>query len=46
MLYLVDTNIVSAASPLQPSSTLGLWLEAHADRLFLSVVDPVERLPS
>ncbi len=41
-LYLLDTNVVSAISPLQSSSSLGLWLEAHSDRLFLSSVTVAE----
>jgi hypothetical protein len=41
-LYLIDTNVISTTSPSQPSSALGLWLEARADRLFLSVVTVAE----
>ncbi len=41
-LYLIDTNVISAVAPLQPSSLLSLWLEAHSDRLFLSAVTIAE----
>ncbi len=40
--YLADTNVISAIAPLQPSSLLSLWLEAHSDRLFLSAVTVAE----
>ena len=42
--YLLDTNVVSAFAPGRTTGfpQLGDWLEAHSDRLFLSVISIVE----
>lgn len=42
-MYLVDTNIISAASPARPvPSALVEWMDAHSAMLFLSVVTLAE----
>jgi toxin FitB len=42
-VYLVDTNIISAASPARPvPSALLEWMDAHSAFLFLSVVTLAE----
>jgi predicted nucleic acid-binding protein len=42
-VYLVDTNIISAASPARPvPSALVEWMDAHSALLFLSVVTLAE----
>ncbi len=42
-MYLVDTNIISAASPARPvPSALVEWMDAHSALLFLSVVTLAE----
>jgi len=42
-VYLVDTNIISAASPARPvPSALVEWMDAHSAVLFLSVVTLAE----
>jgi predicted nucleic acid-binding protein len=42
-VYLVDTNIISAASPTRPNpSALVEWMHAHSAVLFLSVVTLAE----
>jgi hypothetical protein len=42
-VYLVDTNIISAASPARPvPSALVEWMDAHSAMLFLSVVTLAE----
>jgi predicted nucleic acid-binding protein len=42
-LYLVDTNVVSAASPVRPAPpALVAWMDAHSASLFLSCVTIVE----
>jgi predicted nucleic acid-binding protein len=42
-VYLVDTNIISAASPTRPiPSALVEWMDAHSAVLFLSVVTLAE----
>jgi predicted nucleic acid-binding protein len=42
--YLLDTNVVSAFAPGRPvaSDALVSWLEAHSDKLFLSVISIAE----
>ena len=43
-MYLVDTNVISAAAPTKalPDRALLDWMDAHSDRLFLSVVTIAE----
>jgi predicted nucleic acid-binding protein len=42
-VYLVDTNIISAAAPSRPLPTrLVAWMDAHSDILFLSAVTVAE----
>ncbi|MGQ0684562.1 type II toxin-antitoxin system VapC family toxin [Bradyrhizobium sp.] len=42
-MYLVDTNVISAASPTRPvPPVLVEWMEAHSTSLFLSVVTVAE----
>lgn len=42
-MYLVDTNVISAAAPARPvSRALVEWMEAHSAALFLSVVTVAE----
>jgi predicted nucleic acid-binding protein len=42
-VYLVDTNVISAAAPARPvSPTLIEWMDAHSASLFLSVVTVAE----
>lgn len=42
-MYLVDTNVISAAAPGRPvPSALVKWMDAHSDSLFLSVVTVAE----
>jgi toxin FitB len=42
-VYLVDTNVISAATPSRPASAaLVEWMDAHSDSLFLSVVTVAE----
>jgi hypothetical protein len=42
-VYLVDTNIISAAAPARPvPSALVEWMDAHSASLFLSVVTVAE----
>jgi predicted nucleic acid-binding protein len=42
-MYLVDTNVISAASPSRPvSPALIEWMDAHSASLFLSVVAVAE----
>lgn len=42
-MYLVDTNIISAAAPSRKASrALVQWMDAHSDSLFLSVVTVTE----
>jgi predicted nucleic acid-binding protein len=42
-VYLVDTNVISAAAPARPvSRALVEWMEAHSAALFLSVVTVAE----
>ena len=42
-MYLVDTNVISAAAPARPASpALVEWMEMHSASLFLSVVTVVE----
>jgi predicted nucleic acid-binding protein len=42
-MYLVDTNVISAASPSRPvSPALIEWMDAHSASLFLSVVTVAE----
>ncbi|NKJ04554.1 MULTISPECIES: type II toxin-antitoxin system VapC family toxin [Rhizobium] len=45
-MYLLDTNIISATSPLRAqdllSQTVRAWVAAHADRLFLSAITVAE----
>jgi len=38
-VYLVDTNVISAAAPTKAraSPELGLWMDRHSDFLYLSV---------
>jgi predicted nucleic acid-binding protein len=38
-LYLVDTNVISATAPARaaPAGLIG-WMDAHSDKLFISVV--------
>lgn len=42
--YLLDTNVISAASPRQAARHVELvqWLEAEADRLWLSTISIIE----
>src|SRR5712675_1449648 len=42
-MYLVDTNVISAAAPSRPvSPALIEWMDAHSASLFLSVVTVAE----
>jgi toxin FitB len=42
-MYLVDTNVISAATPSRPAlPALVEWMDAHSDSLFLSVVTVAE----
>jgi predicted nucleic acid-binding protein len=42
-VYLVDTNVISAAAPARPvPSALVVWMDAHSASLFLSVVTVAE----
>jgi toxin FitB len=42
-VYLVDTNVISAAAPARPvPSALVEWMDAHSASLFLSVVTVAE----
>lgn len=42
-MYLVDTNVVSAAAPSRPvPSVLVEWMDAHSDVLFMSAVTVAE----
>ena len=42
-MYLVDTNVISAAAPSRPASpALIEWMDAHSASLFLSVVTVTE----
>jgi toxin FitB len=42
-VYLVDTNVISAAAPSRPlPTTLVTWMDAHSDILFLSAVTVAE----
>ena len=42
-MYLVDTNVISAASPVRPAPpALVEWMDAHSASLFLSVVTLAE----
>ena len=42
-MYLVDTNVISAAAPSRPASpALIEWMDAHSAALFLSVVTVTE----
>jgi toxin FitB len=42
-MYLVDTNVISAAAPSRPvSPALTEWMDAHSASLFLSVVTVAE----
>jgi predicted nucleic acid-binding protein len=42
-VYLVDTNVISAAAPSRPlPTTLVAWMDAHSDILFLSAVTVTE----
>jgi toxin FitB len=42
-VYLVDTNVISAASPARAgASALAEWMDAHSASLFLSVVTVAE----
>ena len=42
-MYLVDTNIISAAAPSRPvPRTLVEWMDSHSDSLFLSAVTIAE----
>jgi predicted nucleic acid-binding protein len=42
-VYLVDTNVISAAAPFRPLPTaLVAWMDAHSDILFLSAVTVAE----
>jgi predicted nucleic acid-binding protein len=42
-MYLVDTNVISAAAPGRPvPSALVKWMDAHSDSLFLSAVTVAE----
>jgi toxin FitB len=42
-VYLVDTNVISAAAPSRPlHATLVAWMDAHSDILFLSAVTVAE----
>jgi toxin FitB len=42
-VYLVDTNVISAAAPSRPLPTmLVTWMDAHSDILFLSAVTVAE----
>jgi toxin FitB len=42
-VYLVDTNVISAATPSRPASAaLVEWMDARSDSLFLSVVTVAE----
>lgn len=42
-MYLVDTNVISAAAPARPvPSALVEWMDAHSASLFLSVVTVAE----
>ncbi|MBR1195906.1 type II toxin-antitoxin system VapC family toxin [Bradyrhizobium sp. AUGA SZCCT0240] len=42
-MYLVDTNVISAASPSRPVPlTLVEWMDAHSAALFISVVTVAE----
>lgn len=38
MNFLIDTDVISATSPLRYASDVQHWLEARSDRLFLSAV--------
>lgn len=42
-VYLVDTNVISAAAPARTAPTaLVRWMDAHSDSLYLSVVTVAE----
>jgi toxin FitB len=41
-VYLVDTNVISAAAPSRPSSALVEWMDTHSATLFLSAVTVAE----
>jgi predicted nucleic acid-binding protein len=42
-VYLVDTNVISAAAPSRPaSSALAQWMDAHSASLFMSAVTVAE----
>jgi toxin FitB len=42
-MYLVDTNVISAAAPSRPvPSALVEWIDVHSDSLFLSAVTVAE----
>ena len=40
LVYLVDTNVISAGAPTKAraSPELGLWMDRHSDLLYLSVI--------
>lgn len=44
LVYLVDTNVISAGAPTKAraSPELGLWMDRHSDLLYLSVITVVE----
>lgn len=42
VLYLVDTNVISAGAPAKSSSPLVGWMDAHSAALFLSAVTVAE----
>jgi predicted nucleic acid-binding protein len=44
VMYLVDTNVLSAGAPTSAGSMLGLvdWMDVNSQRLFLSIVTVVE----
>lgn len=43
-MYLVDTNVLSAAAPGRPAhpAALAAWMSTHSDRLFVSAVTVAE----